>query len=128
MFDAEEGDETASVSDASSSNSSDDNDALDDSEIKAWVGDPQPPAQANDVEDEMHPPCLSFIEHRVSSDKKGCVHIVSNGALACDRTLKDPVCGIGRVKAFNSGRPLSPRCMAALSKPAKDWWVSTDSI
>ena len=108
-------------------NSSDDNDALDDSEIKAWVGDVPPPEPADDVEDEMYPPCLSFIEYRVSSGKKGCVHIVTNGALACGRTLKDPVCGIGLVKAFNSGRPLSPRCMAALSRAAKDWWVATDS-
>ena len=95
-----------------------------------WKGDTAQPAPDEDDEiDEPYPQELSITQWKISTGKKGCVHIVTkDGVLACGRSLRGPEEGIGLSQAYNSGRPISPRCFKALSSAGQRWWKDIENM
>ena len=95
-----------------------------------WKGDSAPPAPDEDDEiDEPYPQELSIVQWKISTGKKGCVHILTkDGVLACGRTLRGPDEGVGLSQAYNSGRPISPRCFKALSSAGQRWWKDIENM
>ena len=92
------------------------------------AADPPSPDD-NDELDETYPSVLAGIEWQQSIGRKGCIHIIlSDGSLACGRDLKNPERGIGLSQAFNTNRPISPRCYKALPNAGRRWWSSTEAV
>ena len=62
-----------------------------------WREDTTPPAQTElDDIDEPYPQELSTVQWKISTGKRGCVHIMTeDGILACGRVLKSPDEGFG---------------------------------
>ena len=79
--------------------------------------------------DEPYPQELAEVNWKISTGKRGCVHILlEDGSLACGRNLKLPDEGSGLSQAFQSGRPISPRCFKALSKAGQRLWKDIDGV
>ena len=95
-----------------------------------WREDTTPPAQTElDDIDEPYPQELSTVQWKISTGKRGCVHIMTeDGILACGRVLKSPDEGLGLSQAFQAGRPISPRCFRALSRAGQRWWKDIENI
>ena len=95
-----------------------------------WEEDAAPPARnENDEIDEPYPQELSTLQWKISTGKKGCVHIITeDGVLACGRSLTGPDEGLGLSRAYNSGRPISPRCFKALSSAGQRWWKDIENM
>jgi hypothetical protein len=96
--------ETAQPDDAESSSSSDDD-------------DPKEP-----LIDEALPDDHTDVHWQLSQGKKGRLHILNCGDLACNRELHLPEEGQGLYAAAATGRKWSPRCYESLPESAKEWW------
>jgi hypothetical protein len=96
--------EKAQPDDAESSSSSDDE-------------EPKQP-----IQDETLPDDHTEVHWQLSQGKKGRLHVLNCGDLACNRELHLPEEGNGLYAAAATGRKWSPRCYEALPESAKEWW------
>ena len=78
------------------------------------------------AEDEIFPAETAKLNWQLSSGKHGRLHLLDGLCLHCSRVLRRPEEGRGLSQALATGRLWSPRCWAALSPAAQQWWASAD--
>ena len=67
------------------------------------------------------------IEWQLAKGPRGMIHILNGDEMACHRNrLLHPQRGTGLLTALGTGRALSPRCFASLSRSAQRWWMNSD--
>ena len=78
------------------------------------------------AEDEVFPADTANLSWQLSAGKHGRLHLLDGMCLSCSRVLRRPEEGQGLAQALATGRMWSPRCWAALSPAAQQWWASAD--